>query len=167
MEIDRNPIGPYALALLSLVGSQGNAQTKPLFGFAMRLETKISTYRQTAHTILHALIQYSPAPEAVAGQFFEELGKCQIPAVVALGDAFPTLCESLYVEYCVQVDSLKNGDPSADSNDWASWATIVYNRLTDAENEGDRDMTAVTHLASVYLTDLIIACRARYNICWL
>ena len=169
MEIDRNPIGPYALALLSLVGSevgrsQGNTQKEPLFGLAMRLEIKKSTFEQPAHKVLHALIQHSPAPEAVAGEFFEALGKCKITAVITLGDAFPTSCETLYVEYCAQVDSLKNGDPSVDP---ASWATMVYEKLTDAENEEDRDIPAVTLIASFYLTNLIVACRARYNICWL
>ena len=158
MENDRNSIQSYALALLALVGSQGNAQQNPLFGHAMHLETADGIYQQTAHRLLHALIQHSPAPEAVAGQFFSELAKCENINVVTLGDVFSTLYDILSIEYWAQVNSL-NGDRSVSPDEWAA---DVYSKLS----EDGGNLTHVTEFASDYLNNLVVVCRVQWNICW-
>ena len=157
----QNTLQSYAQALLTLVGNRACAEDNPLFGEAMLLDTGNTIYRQTAHTVLQALIEHSPSPEAVAGQFLADLIKCKIPAVETLGDTFSTLCDTFYVEYRVQVGSLLNDDRSVSP---ANWAEDVYAGLN--KNEGDIDIMPVNSLANFYLTNLIIASRVQYNICW-
>lgn len=91
MESRQTTYRSYALALLELVGRQEGADDdNPPFGFAMRQVKRATIYHQTAHRLLHALIEYSPAPEAVAKQFLTELARCENTEVVTLGDAFST-----------------------------------------------------------------------------
>jgi hypothetical protein len=152
MESCENSKQSYILALLTLVGSQPGAEENTLFGIAMRLDTGNGIYRQSSHRFLKALIEHSPSPETIAGQFLKELAKCKISAVETLGNSLSTLlCDRVYVERYVQVGSLQNGDRSISPGDWAAG---VYNGL----NENDANILPVTSLANYYLTNLVIAC---------
>jgi hypothetical protein len=91
MESSQNTLKAYALALLTLVGSQPGARDDPFFGFAIRQVKSATTYHQTAHELLQALIEHSPSPETVARQFLEELATCENAEVVTLGDVMPFL----------------------------------------------------------------------------
>lgn len=156
MESSESTQGSYVLTLLALIKSEPDAEENPLFGVAMRLDTGSSIYRQTSHRFLQSLIEYSPSPETVAAHFLKELAKCKISAVETLGDAFPTLCDTVYVEYYVQVGSLQNGDRSISP---ANWAAGVYQGLK--ENLTDANILPITDLANYYLTNLVIACRVQ------
>jgi hypothetical protein len=124
----------------------------------MRLVTQSSIYRQSAHRLLQALLEHSPSPETVAEQFLTELSKCEILAVVELGDAVSTLSDPFYVKYCAQVDKL-DSDRSVSPYDWAA-------NVNKELNENGGNTSSLTDLANYYLTNLVIAIRVQCNICW-
>ena len=153
-----NTTQSYALALLKLMGNQEGAnEDNPPLGWALHLETQSSVYSQTAHKLLQALIEHSPSPETVAQQVLTELGKCDNASVAGFGDALSTFCDTFYVEYYVQVDSLDT-DRSASP---ANWAAAVYEGLGRNGN-----MSPLMNLAVLYLNDLVIPCRVQCNIRW-
>jgi hypothetical protein len=92
---------PYALALLTLWRSQPDANgpgENPPLGWALRYDTSTSTYNLPAHRLLQALIEHPPSPAAdqvVARRFMTELLLCGNSAVINLGDAPSTLCDTL------------------------------------------------------------------------
>ncbi|KAF8497136.1 hypothetical protein F5888DRAFT_1889776 [Russula emetica] len=141
----------YALSLLTLMGNQeGTNEDNPPLGWALHLETQSSVFNLAAHRLLRTLIEHSPSPEAVAQQFMTELARCENSAVIDLGDALSTLCDTFYVEYYVQVDSL-NSDRSISP---ANWAAAVYKELSRNGN-----ISPLTNLAVLYLNDLVIPFR--------
>jgi hypothetical protein len=161
MESSQNTLRSYAQALLTLLGNQEGAEKEnPPLGWAMRLVTKTKTYSQPAHRLLQALLEHSPSPETVAEQFMTELADSETSAVVELGDAASTLCDSFYVKYCAQVDKL-DSDRSVSPDDWAA---NVNRELK--ETGGDMTKSSLTDLANYYLNNLVIACRVQSNICW-
>jgi len=109
----------YALALLKLMGNQEGAEDNPPLGWALHLETQSSVFNLAAHRLMQTLIEHSPSPEAVAQQFMTGLAQCENSAVVDLGDALSIFCDTFYVEYYVQVDSL-NCDRSVSPANWAA-----------------------------------------------
>ena len=100
MESSQNTLRSYAQALLKLMGKRPGAddpkEDQP-FGWARHLETQKTTYAQSAHKLLHALIEYSPSSEKVSQDFLDQLVKCENDAVVNLGDAVSTLRDPFYV----------------------------------------------------------------------
>ena len=74
MESSQNTLRSYAQALLKLMGKRPGAddpkEDQP-FGWARHLETQKTTYAQSVHKLLHALIEYSPSPEKVAQDFLD------------------------------------------------------------------------------------------------
>jgi len=153
----------YALALLTVIRNQEGADGNNLpLGLATRVQTKSSIYDLAAHRLLQALIEHPPSLQAnqvVAQEFLTELTKCGNSTVAASGDGSSTFCDTFYVEYYVQVNSLKD-DLSASPDDWAG---AVYKEL---RREGNiSPLTDDTELASRYLNDLIIPCRVQCNIC--
>jgi hypothetical protein len=164
MESSQNTLRSYAQALLTLMGNQDGADKEnPPLGWAMRLVTltQKTDYSQPAHRLLQALLEHSPSPETVAEQFMTELAKCEIPAVVELGDAASTLCDPFYVKYCAQVGKL-DSDRAVSPVDWAANVNKKLN-----ENDEDMSESSLTDLANYYLNNLVIACRVQFNIfCW-
>jgi hypothetical protein len=160
MESSQNTLRSYAQALLTLLGNREGADANPPVGWAMRAVTLNSIYHVSAHKVLEALLEHSPAPEAVAGQFMTELANCETPAVVELGDAASTLCDPFYVKYCAQVGKLDNDRAVSPVN----WAANVNKKLI--EKGTNLSESSLTRLASFYLNSLVIAGRVQSNICW-
>lgn len=155
-----NTTQSYALALLKLMGNQegANEDNPPLGSWALHLETQSSVFNLATQRLLQTLIEHSPSPEAVAQQFMTELAQCENSAVIDLGDALSTFCETFYVIKISQVHNL-SGDRSVSPDDWAA----AVNKELD-ENGGNTSF--LTDLASYYMTHLVIACRVQCNICW-
>jgi hypothetical protein len=154
---------PYALALLTLWRDANGPGENPPLGWALRYETSTSTFNLPAHRLLQALIEHPPSPAAdqvVARRFMTELLLCGNPAVINLGDAPSTLCDTFYVECYVQVNNL-NSDYLHSSPD--EWAIAVFQEIE--QNGGN--MVPLENLAGAYLNDLVIPSRVQCNICWM
>jgi hypothetical protein len=78
-------LAPYPLALLQLMHEEEGSTENPPLGIAKRIGVEKSAYNLPAHKLLAALISYTPSPGTMAREFLVELGKCEMPAVEALG----------------------------------------------------------------------------------
>ena len=148
-----NTLRTYAFTLLTVLrgNQEGVNGNSPHLGWALCRETPQTRSKLAADQFLSTLLGHSPCPEAVAQQFMTELAQCENSAVINLGEALSTLCDTFDVEYYVQVHSLN--DRSVDPVNWAN-----------AVNEGlgqNGDILPLTNLARLYLNDLVIPC--RYN----
>jgi len=81
-----HPLSSYPLALLSLIGEGLDAGQDPPLGYATRVGVQNSQFNVAAHRFLKAIIEHSPSPPAVAKEFLIELRKCQVAAVMDLGN---------------------------------------------------------------------------------
>ena len=85
--MDSGQLALYPLALLKLLGEEASAENLPL-GTATRAGRESSRFRAPAHRVLEALINHSPSPDTIAGEFLVQLGKCGISVVESLGAMF-------------------------------------------------------------------------------
>lgn len=100
MENCQHTLQSYSLALLTLMGNQDADKENPPLGWAFCWERQSSIYNLANHSLLRALIENPPSPEAdqeVARQFMTALKKCKNSNVINLGDALSTLCDPFYV----------------------------------------------------------------------
>ena len=141
-----HPLVSYPIAFLSLIGQGLGADQNPPLGYATRIGMPDSQFNVEAHRLSKAIIEYSPSPSTEAREFLIELKKCEIAAVMALGNVHSFFRFVTLVLTLRRVDTI-GANCSTSPDDWPD---IVHFEITT--NNGD--ISLLTQLACHYFSHL-------------